>query len=110
MLYSLPAILDLMLSHYQLMKKQDGSGFYTVEDVFTAYEITKFLQHSKQVDLKMVHDKIVAFFHLVNNDVLKNDKKLTPLKPLYKLYDGSLTYEQVKDKDGTLLELKGWSE
>ena len=70
LIYSLPAILDLMLGHYQLMKKTDGT-YYTTSDIFTASDLEMMLHNSKFVNHKSTHDKIVSFFNKVNDEVEK---------------------------------------
>lgn len=107
MLYSLPAILDLMLSHYQLMKKTDGT-YFTTSDIFTPSELEMMIHNSKFVNHKSTHDKIVAFFNKVNDEVLKNTAKLPAIQTLYKLDDGSTTYEPMRNDKGELLNMVEW--
>ena len=71
-------------------------------------ELKMMIHNSKFVNHKSTHDKIVVFFHKVNDEVLKNTAKLPAIQTLYKLDDGSTTYEPMRNDKGELLNMVEW--
>ena len=75
--YDFESLINKFMTEMQIFRKEDGS-FYNVSGFLTPYEI-----HSiTTLDKKIVHDKLMAFLHKINDEVLKFPK----------LHDGSLFY------------------